>query len=101
MAMDHNEILAIADMVRTAKGGIPSEEFAQRFLQGVRYMEILHERRVMETPEPPKHPPAVEAPIRTKAGPTPPEKKTPVKQKVYCSIDDDCDTLPPMGGFHD
>ena len=46
--MDHQEIFAIAHMLQTAKGQIPSEEFAQGFLQGIHYMEILNEIRVQE-----------------------------------------------------
>ena len=61
MALDHQEIFAIAHMLQTAKGQIPSDEFAQGFLQGIHYMEVLHEIRVMETPDPPKHSRIVEA----------------------------------------
>lgn len=50
---DHQEIFAIAHLWQTAKGQIPSDEFAQGFLQGVHYMEILHEIRVMEAQNPP------------------------------------------------
>ena len=69
MALDHQEIFAIAHMLQTAKGQIPSDEFAQGFLQGIHYMEVLHEIRVMETPDPPKH---------SKVGPVAPEKKSPL-----------------------
>ena len=78
MSLDHQEIFAIAHMLQTAKGQIPSDEFAQGFLQGIHYMEVLHEIRVMETPDPPKHSPAVEALMRTKVGPAAPEKKSPI-----------------------
>ena len=41
--MDHQEIFAIAHMLQTAKGQIPSDEFAQGFLQGIHYMKSLNE----------------------------------------------------------
>ena len=85
--MDHQEIFAIAHMLQTAKGEIPSDEFAQGFLQGIHYMEVLHEIRVMETPDPPKRSPVAEGLMPANTGPTAPEKKPPVKQKIYCSLD--------------
>lgn len=54
--MDHQEIFAIAHMLQTAKGQIPSEEFAQGFLQGIHYMEILNEIRIQENKSEPATP---------------------------------------------
>lgn len=79
--MDHQEIFAIAHMLQIAKDQVPTDEFAQGFLHGVHYMEILHEIRVMETPDPPKHSRIVEAmkrrSVRLSGKEDPPKHTTP------------------------
>ena len=49
--MTHQEIMAIAQLVLAKQGKQRNEDFARGFLDGVHYMEILHEIRLSECTE--------------------------------------------------
>ena len=49
--MTHQEIMAIAHLVLTKQGKQWNDDFALGFLDGVHYMEILHEIRLNECTE--------------------------------------------------